>query len=107
MKTYTQLANEATAALKAFNDVHRTWQADAKKGGYSSHFKAPQLSEQKHYDLLVEVAYFDGEAQESLETMRQDMGIDEDGEPLDDVHGYPMHSRKSLEADRAFKEAGL
>ncbi len=108
MKTYTQLADEAIAALKAFNDVHRAWNESAKKGGYASNFKDyPRIADWRYLELLKEVAYFDGEAQESLGIMLQEMGIDEDGNPLEDVHGYPMHSRQSLEADRAFKEVGL
>ena len=108
MKTHHQLANEAIVALKALNDVDRAWNASAKKGGYASHFKAkPQLADWQHLELLQEVAYFDGEAQETLETVRQEMGIDDEGYPLEDVHGYAVNSRKSHEADRAFKEAGL
>lgn len=106
MKTYHQLANEAIAALKALNDVDRAWNASAKKGGYASHFKdKPQLADWQHLELLQEVAYFDGEAQETLETVRQEMGIDDEGYPLEDVHGYAVNSRKSHEADRTFKEA--
>ena len=104
MKTYHQLANEAIAALKALNDVDRAWNASAQKGGYASHFKdKPQLADWQHLELLQEVAYFDGEAQETLDIVRQEMGIDDEGYPLQDVHGYDMHSRKSVEADRAFK----
>ena len=104
MKTYHQLANEAIAALKALNDVDRAWNASAQKGGYASHFKdKPQLADWQHLELLQEVAYFDGEAQETLETVRQEMGIDDEGYPLQDVHGYAVGSRKSVEADRAFK----
>jgi hypothetical protein len=83
-KTYTQLALEATAALKAFNDAHRFWDDDAKRNGYSKHFKAPELSERNHYNLLVEVAYFDGEAQESLENVRREHGVEMDADPFDD-----------------------
>lgn len=108
MKTHHQLANEAILALKALNDVDRAWNASAQKGGYASHFKdKPQLADWQHLELLQEVAYFDGEAQETLETVRQEMGIDDEGYPLEDVHGYAVNSRKSHEADRAFKEAGL
>ena len=108
MKTYHQLANEAIAALKALNDVDRAWNASAQKGGYASHFKdKPQLADWQHLELLQEVAYFDGEAQETLDIVRQEMGIDDEGYPLQDVHGYAVGSRKSVEADRAFKESGL
>lgn len=108
MKTYHQLANEAIAALKALNDVDRAWNASAQKGGYASHFRdKPQLADWQHLELLQEVAYFDGEAQETLDIVRQEMGIDDEGYPLQDVHGYSVGSRKSVEADRAFKESGL
>ena len=104
MKTYHQLANEAIAALKALNDVDRAWNASAQKGGYASHFKdKPQLADWQHLELLQEVAYFDGEAQETLDIVRQEMGIDDEGYPLEDVHGYAVGSRKSVEADRSFK----
>jgi len=105
MKTHHQLANEAIAALKALNDVDRAWNASAQKGGYASHFRdKPQLADWQHLELLQEVAYFDGEAQETLDIVRQEMGIDDEGYPLEDVHGYAVNSRKSHEADRAFKE---
>jgi len=108
MKTHHQLANEAIAALKALNDVDRAWNASAQKGGYASHFRdKPQLADWQHLELLQEVAYFDGEAQETLDIVRQEMGIDDEGYPLQDVHGYSVGSRKSVEADRAFKESGL
>jgi hypothetical protein len=90
-KTYTELAKDATDALKAFNDVHRFWAEDAKRNGYSKHFKAPELSERNHYNLLVEVAYFDGEAQESLENIRRDYGVEMDADPFsfdDDADNY-------------------
>lgn len=104
MKTYHQIANEAIAALKALNDVDRAWNASAQKGGYASHFKdKPQLADWQHLELLQEVAYFDGEAQETLDIVRQEMGIDDEGYQLQDVHGYAVGSRKSIEADRAFK----
>ena len=75
---------------------------------WASHFRdKPQLADWQHLELLQEVAYFDGEAQETLDIVRQEMGIDDEGYPLQDVHGYSVGSRKSVEADRAFKESGL
>ena len=108
MKTYHQLANEAILALKALNDVDRAWNASAKKNGYASHFKdKPQLADWQQMELLTEVVYFDAEAAETLDVVLQEMGIDEDGNPLEDCFGYDVNSRKSREASRAFDEAGL
>lgn len=110
MKTYHQLANEAILALKALNDVDRAWQASRKAGRYAANFKPterPLPSDRQHLELLTEMAYFDGNAEEGLDNLRQMLGIDDEGYPLQDVHGYDVNSRKSREADRAFKEAGL
>lgn len=108
MKTYHQLANEAILALKALNDVDRAWNASAQKGGYASHFKdKPQLADWQQAQLLTEIVYFDAEAAETLNIVLQEMGIDEDGYPLEDCFGYDVNSRKSREASRAFDEAGL
>ena len=110
MKTYHQLANEAILALKALNDVDRAWQASRKAGRYAANFKPterPLPSDRQHLELLTEIAYFDGNAEEGLDNLLQQLGIDDEGCPLQDVHGYDVNSRKSREASRAFDEAGL
>ena len=71
--TYTQAAHAALEALKALNDMDRAWSASAKANGYASYFKdRPRTSDELHLALLREVAYFDGEAQESLDNLMCD-----------------------------------
>jgi len=68
--TYTQAAQAALDALKAFNDMDRAWIASAKANGYASFFKErPRISDELHLELLREVAFFDGDAQESLDNL--------------------------------------
>lgn len=65
-----------------------------------------QIDDEPLLALLGELVRWDDSAAETLDNIRRENGIDEDGEPLIDICGYAVNSAASRNASRAFDCVG-
>lgn len=97
-ETLDQAAQVAIDALAYINAQRKAWTDNAKRGGYAAHFSsAPQISDDLHMALLDEVVFWDEDPKGSLEEMRFQLGMDNDGSEIEPAT-YGRFPRLSDEA---------